>query len=82
MLKEVAESKERRIGEALFQRLMSTEPVETLAQQANLNRGFINGMRYLTVAVPTGAVHMLARADAQAPGNEPPVDFWSYEEMG
>lgn len=83
MLKEVSDSKQRRMMDALLQRLLSAEPIHDLSRQADLDRGFINGMNYLTIAVPTGAVRMLARADTRAEmGDEPDVDFWSYEEMG
>lgn len=75
-----AVKKEKRMLDSIMQRLMSGESLESLARQIDLDRGFINGMCYLTQAVPAGAARKLREADSRIENTEPEVDFWSYGE--
>jgi hypothetical protein len=76
-LTQECERKERRMTEALMQRLLSGESLDVLQRQIDYDRGWIDAMRYITHAIPAGAERMLERQTQSLNESEPEEDFWS-----
>lgn len=77
LLAEEAAKKEDRMREDLVSRLHDPEAdIEMLKKQAEYNRGFSDGMRYVTEGVPGGAAKVLAQRESEEEV-ETVVDRWA-----
>jgi hypothetical protein len=73
----IEETEKRRIRDRqLLSRMLDADtPAVALQRQADYNRGFSEGMRYVTIQMPDGAARRLERAEMKEPESEE-VDYW------
>jgi hypothetical protein len=72
------EKKAERMKTALTTRLMGGEEMLSLQRQADYDRGFVAGMRYVAIEVPSGATRTLERLEQGQETEPEPKDGWSY----
>jgi hypothetical protein len=70
--------KGERMKAALVAQMMNGMDFSPLQRQADYDRGFIEGMKYIE-AVVTGAQNTLAKLDQGEEPDEPDVDRWSHD---
>lgn len=72
--------KKSRMVEALMQRVLAGESLESIQRQVDYDRGWIDGMKYAVEGIPSGAARKLQQLDQGVDEPEPEQDIWSYDE--
>jgi hypothetical protein len=78
VLRNEMEKQMDRLRDRLHAVLLSEDlPVAAMQRQADYNRGYADGMRYIAIAVIAGAMRKLEQPEV-GPETEGEEDYWSY----